>query len=99
MAIEIDCSPEEGGWRCLVIVSAQASRTTHIVDVAKADLERLDPGAAAPDDLARASFEFLLERESNASILREFELSEIGRYFPEYDQVMRERMAEHQRAG
>ena len=41
----------------------------------------------------------LLERESNASILREFELSEIGRYFPEYDQVMRERMAEHQRAG
>jgi len=31
------------------------------------------------------SFEFLLERESNTSILRSFELPVIGNYFPEYE--------------
>jgi hypothetical protein len=40
--------------------------------------------------LVRASFEFLLEREPASSILAEFELSEIGRYFPEYwDELQR----------
>jgi hypothetical protein len=32
----------------------------------------------------RRSFEFMLARESNTSILREFDLSTIERYFPEY---------------
>jgi hypothetical protein len=32
----------------------------------------------------RRSFEFLLAREDNTSILREFDLSTIERYFPEY---------------
>ncbi|GBG13647.1 uncharacterized protein NMK_1198 [Novimethylophilus kurashikiensis] len=34
--------------------------------------------------LVRTSFEFLLERESNSSILRKFDLPVIARYFPEY---------------
>ena len=37
-----------------------------------------------PERLVRASFEFLLEREPASSILAEFELSDIARYFPEY---------------
>ena len=35
-------------------------------------------------DLIIKSFEFLLERESNESILREFNLEIIETYFPEY---------------
>jgi hypothetical protein len=49
-----------------------------------------------PDDearLVRASFEFLLEREPSSSILRHFELDVIGRYFPEYMDTMRRRLA------
>ena len=34
--------------------------------------------------LIKKSFEFLLERESNESILREFNLETIETYFPEY---------------
>lgn len=37
-------------------------------------------------DLVEASFAFLLEREPKESILREFDLTVIGRYFPEYEQ-------------
>jgi hypothetical protein len=35
------------------------------------------------------SFDFLLERESNTSILRHFDLRVIGHYFPEYERVIR----------
>ena len=42
----------------------------HRVGVAAADLARLDPGAARPDDLVDRSFAFLLEREPRQSILR-----------------------------
>lgn len=41
-----------------------------------------------PEVLIRRSFEFLLERESNNSILRSFDLRVIGRYFPEYERVI-----------
>ena len=37
------------------------------------------------EELVRDSFGFLLERESKESILKEFDLAMIKRYFPEYD--------------
>ncbi len=62
--------------------------TTHQVsvkpDYAKQLLESAQPTAA----LVAASFHFLLDRESNASILRSFDLSVIERYFPEYPQAI-----------
>jgi hypothetical protein len=39
--------------------------------------------------LVEKSFEFLLERESNTSILSSFDLPVIGRYFPEYESTIR----------
>jgi hypothetical protein len=44
------------------------------------------------DDLVRASFGFLLEREPRESILRSFDLSAISRYFPEYEREIRQRL-------
>ena len=40
-----------------------------------------------------ASFAFLLEREPRESILRQFELPVIERYFPGYEAQIRRRMA------
>jgi hypothetical protein len=91
--IDVECTAEGTGWRCLVVVSNGAERTAHIVDVAEADLARLDPETSEPDRLVRASVEFLLEREPNTAILREFELPEITRYFPEYEATIRARLA------
>ncbi len=49
-------------------------------------------GHVAPGELARASFEFLLEREPATSILREFSLDVISQYFPGYPAQIRARL-------
>ena len=74
------------------VVNVQgAVMTQHRVRVTKADLDRLSEGRSA-EELLEESFRFLLERESNTSILSSFDLPVIGRYFPEYDQEIRTRL-------
>lgn len=46
---------------------------------------------ASEAELVRESFVFLLEREPATSILRDFSLEVIGRYFPEYPSAIRRR--------
>lgn len=62
------------------------STTTHLVNVQPDYAEKLTCGKISTEDLVQRSFEFLLARESNTSILRSFDLGVIGRYFPEYEQ-------------
>jgi hypothetical protein len=69
------------GWIADVTVRDSAT-TTHRVRVSRAERDRYGGGDVAA--LVRRSFEFLLAREPNTSILREFDLSAIERYFPEY---------------
>jgi len=59
-----------------------ASRTTHRVRVSADELRR--HGAGDINALVSGAFDFLLAREPNTSILREFTLSDIERYFPEF---------------
>jgi hypothetical protein len=54
--------------------------------------ERLAGGKVTPEKLIEKSFEFLLERESNTSILSRFELPVIARYFPEYEKTIVKRL-------
>ena len=63
--------------------------TTHTVTVSPEYCQRLTSGAASPETLVRKSFEFLLEREPNTSILRSFELPLIQHYFPEYERTIK----------
>ena len=80
----------EAGWDCVVTLrDAGREVSSHRVGVTVADLDRLAPGAADPRALVEASFAFLLEREPPGSILRAFDLPEIGRYFPEYEAEIR----------
>ena len=65
--------------------------TQHRVRVTKADLDRFGGGHSA-EKLLEESFRFLLERESNSSILGSFDLPVIGRYFPEYEREIRTRL-------
>jgi len=62
--------------------------TTHRVTVPVSYYEKLTDKRVSADVLVEKSFEFLLEREPNTSILRSFELSIIGRYFPEYERII-----------
>jgi len=64
------------------------SPTTHVVTVAPEDAARLTGGKASTEQLVARSFDFLLEREPNTSILRRFDLMVIAQYFPEYERTI-----------
>jgi len=71
-------------------VTVQGSApTTHIVTVAPDYADKLTQGRVPVEKLVARSFDFLLEREPNTSILRHFDLPVIARYFPEYERVIR----------
>ncbi len=63
---------------------AGGTETTHTVTLSEEDRRRLG-GDASAEDLLRASFRFLLERESNTMIMSRFDINVISRYFPEYE--------------
>ena len=64
------------------------STTVHTVKLTHDYYQRLTGGKVTPEKLIEKSFEFLLERESNTSILSQFDLPVIGRYFPEYEKTI-----------
>lgn len=66
-----------------------SSPTQHTVTVSAAYAQKLTAGKASVEKLLEKSFEFLLAREPNTSILRSFELSVIGHYFPEYEREIK----------
>jgi hypothetical protein len=84
MAIEVRCAVAGDGYRCAIDVSDATGTTHHLVHVSRKDFDRWRRGRS-PEELVRDSFGFLLERESKESILEEFDLSVIRRYFPDYD--------------
>ena len=79
-------------YECQVTVSERGSETRHQVTLRKTDYERLAGGKASPEALVIESFRFLLEREPKESILRSFDLTVIGRYFPEYEREIAKRL-------
>lgn len=62
--------------------------TSHQVNVKPDYAQPLLSASQTVSELVTASFNFLLDRESNTSILRSFDLSVIERYFPEYPQAV-----------
>lgn len=63
--------------------------TTHHVTVSPDYSYFLTAGKLSTLSLIEKSFEFLLSRESNTSILRRFDLSVIANYFPEYESAIK----------
>ena len=63
--------------------------TKHNVTVTEEYYEKLTAGAVSPEALVEKSFEFLLAREPNTSILSEFNLRVISKYFPEYEREIK----------
>ncbi len=66
--------------------------TSHDVSVPAGYASSLGCGRVAPEELVRASFEFLLEHEPATSILRTFSLDIISQYFPSYPADIRARL-------
>lgn len=68
----------------VVTVDDGAGTSRHKVTVPDGYLDQLGVPDADPRQVVRASFAFLLERESKGQIMASFELPVIERYFPEY---------------
>ena len=58
--------------------------TKHVVSVTDQMLLNLTNNKISKEELLNFSFNFLLEREQNTSILSKFDIIEISKYFPEY---------------
>jgi hypothetical protein len=84
MPVEVRCSNDGSGYRCTVDVSDASGKSHHVVRVSGKDFQRWGRGRSA-EELVRDSFAFLLEREPKESILTDFDLALIRRYFPDYD--------------
>jgi hypothetical protein len=67
-----------------VAVREGDSSSDHAVTLSAADLERLGAGRT-PEAFVRDCFAFLLEREPKESIMASFDVSAIGRYFPDFE--------------
>lgn len=84
MTIRVEKSAD-GAYRVTV---EDGSTTQHTVTVTPDYWQKLTGGRVPAETLIEKSFEFLLERESNTSILRSFDLPVIQRYFPEYERTI-----------
>ena len=64
------------------------TETMHSVSMTDLAYERFTGGRKPKEQLVLFSFEFLLKREENTSILREFSICQISEYFPEFEKVV-----------
>jgi hypothetical protein len=67
------------------ITIVSQNKTEHLVELDDDYWGRLTNQKISKEELIRKSFEFLLERESNQSILSKFNLKDISKYFPEFE--------------
>ena len=61
------------------------TETMHFMSMSDLNYERFTGGRKPKEQLVLFSFEFLLKREENTSILREFAICKISEYFPEFE--------------
>ena len=73
------------------VIIIKDTTTKHKVNLSNKIYQDLCNSKISKIDLIIKSFEFLLERESNESILREFNLEIIETYFPEYPQFIKKK--------
>ncbi len=74
-----------------VIVSGD-TETAHRVRMSPDYYRKLSGATVTHEWVLVQAFQFLLEREPNTSILEEFDLSVINRYFPEFEDEMTQRL-------
>jgi len=66
--------------------------TTHRVHMSQDYYRKLCGATVTHEYVLIQAFRFLLEREPNTSILSEFDITDINRYFPEFEAVLMDRL-------
>ena len=72
------------------VTVVEISTTAHTVTISDQSLNDLTDKKVTKTQLLEFSFNFLLDREPNTSILSSFDINVVSRYFPNYrDEVRR----------
>ena len=82
-----------------VVTVADGMTTTHTVKVTDQSLTDLTDNNVTKTQLLEFSFNFLLDREPNTSILSSFDINVITKYFPDYRDEVRRWCDESQNKG
>ena len=82
-----------GSHEFTVEVTEGEETTSHHVIVPQSLLADWGLEAADEEAVVRESFNFLLEREPATSILPDFSLEDVSRYFPEFPEELQRRLA------
>lgn len=75
-------------WSYHVRVRSDGTDHDFRVSLSWADYDLWCHGRVAPQNVVRAAFEFLLDREAVTAILPRFDCALIRRYFPEIDRQL-----------
>lgn len=87
--IDIQSANEtDNGWSYQVKLDEGSSQHQYTVTLTRSDYEKWCDGQAQPEQVIRAAFDFLLEREPASAILSQFDCSVIRRYFSEVDREL-----------
>ena len=89
---QVDVTSLGDGRFRVEVVEGKRPRTRHDVTVRPETVSALG-WSGSLDELVRRTFQFLLARESKEAILPSFDLSVVGRYFPEYEGIARDGFA------
>ena len=82
----------ESGWKFLVEAGEGEDVIQYSVTLDTEYWQKLTSGKGDPSELVQRSFEFLLEREPKESILINFNIQVISKYFPDYESSLRSSM-------
>ena len=74
-----------------VVVEGEVE-TTHRVHMSQEYYRHLCSATVTHEYVLIEAFRFLLEREPNTSVLPEFDVMDISRYFPEFEAVIMDRL-------
>ncbi len=83
--ISVTLTEKSEKWNADVTITEGSSSSQHTVEMDKTYYEKLSRGKYTPEQVIETSFEFLLAREPKESILGQFELPVINRYFGNYE--------------
>lgn len=88
LGFEIDVTEEQGFPNAeyrVVITPDENPHSTHEVTLSEEYWQKLTGGKMSGQDLIEATFEFLLQRESNDAIMQKFDLQQISEFWPEFE--------------
>lgn len=78
-----------GGWEFIVAIGDDEETLDFNISLDEDYYNEITGKQISPDELIKKSFEYLLRRESKHTILKSFNLRQIAKYFPDFEEMVK----------